>query len=192
MDTSKRLLREAQSQRDQINANTEMLPHRSQIFRNAYQYVVENELPGYFYRKWCKKYNMDPLRDRTRRRYLKYMVHVDKDDGNTRLHEFVDKDKTTILYACLTARKSPIFLGSYINWPNKSHATPLIVAIFKNHYEAAAVLLESGADPNHQISTSHPAPLHYAVRVGDLDMVNLLLNFHADPTLRYFDKRQNR
>ncbi len=70
-----------------------------------------------------------------------------------------------------------------INLPNSYHWFPLHCALIERlPLKAIAYLLEHGADPNQPGQSS--TPLHMAVTHGQLDVVDLLLRFKADPLLQ--------
>lgn len=60
--------------------------------------------------------------------------------------------------------------------------TPLHWAAVNGSVDAAAILLEAGADPNFQDARGR-SPLHWAARRNRLEVVNLLLQAGADPNL---------
>nr|XP_042896391.1 poly [ADP-ribose] polymerase tankyrase isoform X4 [Parasteatoda tepidariorum] len=69
----------------------------------------------------------------------------------------------------------------YIEDANAPKYSPLIMAIYKENYPVVKLLLTKGADvnfPDDQLRT----PLMHAVRLNDIKMVKLLLNFNYDPT----------
>jgi Ankyrin repeats (3 copies) len=69
-------------------------------------------------------------------------------------------------------------VGASVNWGKQ---TPLvIVAISKEQYAIAKLLLERGADPNAQDGVGHSV-LAYAATGDDIDLVRLLLSMGADP-----------
>ena len=69
--------------------------------------------------------------------------------------------------------------------PNKEAGegnTALLVAAEKECKEVAKVLLEGGADPNvAQVDNGRWTALHHAAYEGDIEMVQLLVDYGADP-----------
>lgn len=64
---------------------------------------------------------------------------------------------------------------------------PLAQAVNHNNAAVAAALIEAGADVNVQNDEGYTA-LYYAVQLQNLQMVELLLNAHADPNLQSHDR----
>lgn len=58
--------------------------------------------------------------------------------------------------------------------------TPLFFAVSLNALNAAIVLLERGADPNH-VAANGATPLHVAASMGHVSMARLLLDHGANP-----------
>jgi len=74
----------------------------------------------------------------------------------------------------------------------KSAALSGAIQSANSRNEKVKFLLGQGADPNTDVdasdaSTLSPPPLHTAVAVGDLELVNLLLEHGADPNLKAWD-----
>ena len=63
--------------------------------------------------------------------------------------------------------------------------TPVMIASAENHPDAVKLLLEAGANPNVQNQYGRTA-LHFAVNYGFEPIVNLLLEYKADPTIKTF------
>lgn len=81
------------------------------------------------------------------------------------------------------ARPAAVFNSTFIRFPDKitdeaSGRTVLIDAILANDSEKIAKLLEGGASPN-KATRDGKSPLHYAVRLGRFEAVNLLLDAGA-------------
>jgi ankyrin repeat protein len=72
-------------------------------------------------------------------------------------------------------------MGAYSNISVPQRDSPLYLAISNDHLDIAETLLENNA---HTFDGS----LHYAVTFGKKDAVILLLNYGADPLLRYQNK----
>ncbi|GBN06654.1 Ankyrin-1 [Araneus ventricosus] len=68
-----------------------------------------------------------------------------------------------------------------INARNEVFSTPLEIASRKGYCEIARLLLSNGADPN--FSDDFP-PLHFAVEMGDSEMVKILIKAGANSTLQ--------
>ncbi len=69
----------------------------------------------------------------------------------------------------------------------KVTAENLVLMLVRKHdfhdYEGAKWLLERGANPNHEREHGWPLPIHHAIsRDNDLTFIELLLDYHADPT----------
>ena len=80
--------------------------------------------------------------------------------------------------------------GADINARMKSGEIPLHRAALNNYTRIAQALLDGGADINCQDTDNRDTPLHVAARVGHADMVRLLIEHDADPTLKNrFSKR---
>lgn len=67
------------------------------------------------------------------------------------------------------------------------HDRPLAQAVNNNNVTLAAALIEAGARVNVQNDEGYTA-LYYAVQLKNLQMVELLLNAHADPNLQSHDR----
>jgi hypothetical protein len=65
-----------------------------------------------------------------------------------------------------------------VNAPDKNGSTPIFHAVWPNHVEVLRVLLESGADPNHQNTRLNTA-LHLACEQGHVECIRLLISFGA-------------
>lgn len=73
--------------------------------------------------------------------------------------------------------------GANVDDINKTGATALRGAIEKNHVDVIRALLDNGADVNLSDSTlSLSPPLMYAARIGNMEVVRLLISKGADPT----------
>ena len=59
--------------------------------------------------------------------------------------------------------------------------SPLMVAILRKNVHLGRLLLEHGEDVNQTFPDSLEAPIHQAVRNLDLAMIDLLVQFGADP-----------
>ena len=76
-----------------------------------------------------------------------------------------------------------IDLGADLSPPGEHQQHPLHLVLQAQNLPAARVLLAAGADPNATHFQQHP-PLYYAVSsVGSLEMVALLLDYGADPSV---------
>jgi ankyrin repeat protein len=105
------------------------------------------------------------------------------------------------------AAKTLVDGGADVNLPSPGdRATPLLVALINGHFDLAAMLLESGADPN-LVSDAGVSPLYATVNVQwapiaaypqprshlqqsrtYLDVMQLLLERGADPNARVYRK----
>jgi ankyrin repeat protein len=73
--------------------------------------------------------------------------------------------------------------GADVNrWDGERDSTPLLMALLRNQRAAAALLLAAGADPNVR-GAEGDVPLHLAVRQGDIDLVQQLLERGAAQSL---------
>ena len=100
--------------------------------------------------------------------------------------------KSSSLHAAVDDRNLPMvnLLLDYdgrlaLDWFDYVDRTPLMVAVEAGHLAIAARLVEAGADVNaHNEPEIGDTALHIAVANGTLEMVELLLNVGADPTLK--------
>ncbi|MGD0801488.1 MAG: ankyrin repeat domain-containing protein [Terracidiphilus sp.] len=76
-----------------------------------------------------------------------------------------------------------VLLISTLAWkPNpESMRTSLLAAVRADDAQTAIRLIQKGADANSRTSSNGWSALHYAVRNGDVEMVQALLNAGADP-----------
>ncbi|HEY3416578.1 MAG TPA: ankyrin repeat domain-containing protein [Armatimonadota bacterium] len=107
------------------------------------------------------------------------LVEASNQDGMTPLHfaAYLGDEKLV----CELVRR-----GARINVRDVYGRTPLYFATSQRHVAAVRALLHAGADPN--ISTletfeAREAPLHMAARLGDGEIITLLLAHGADPTM---------
>ena len=70
--------------------------------------------------------------------------------------------------------------GDDVNAESEDAITPLFLAITKKHYDMVKLLLDSGADVNHEIQKKDSTPLLYAIGQKQKDIVELLLDRGAD------------
>jgi ankyrin repeat protein len=83
-----------------------------------------------------------------------------------------------------TAVRDLIKRGSRLNFERKDE-TPLILAIRDKKTGIAKMLLEAGADPNFAESTYGGTPVRWAVQMGNIEIVEMLLNqYTADVNVR--------
>ena len=73
--------------------------------------------------------------------------------------------------------------GLSVNTSDKQGNTPLINAITSRHYDAIKYLLSKGADPN-QPDLARQTPLHHACNIGDINIINMLLDSYAYPMVK--------
>jgi ankyrin repeat protein len=101
--------------------------------------------------------------------------------GVTALHlaAFAGRDEVVAL---LLARGAPVDARS----TTRFHNTPLVLAALTSQTDAAARLLDRGADVEAAEEGGFRA-LHVAAETGDLRMIALLLDHHADPNARADD-----
>lgn len=74
--------------------------------------------------------------------------------------------------------------GAAVNSPSGIGHAPLHVATESGHEQTCRILLESGADCEQQFNTTRSTPLHCAACTGNLAVVEILLDFNADPLAR--------
>jgi ankyrin repeat protein len=72
---------------------------------------------------------------------------------------------------------------------NVSYGTPLIASVFKGHLDLVNELLNIGANPNDS-DINGSTSLHFAVMMGDLEIVKSLLKHDADMELLDNKKRK--
>lgn len=94
------------------------------------------------------------------------------EDGWTALHYAARRGDGDILALLVAA-------GAELEPRTGCALTPLHNAVIHHHRDAAERLLDLGADPN-AAGDVGVAPLHYAAREGDLDMLRCLVHFRAD------------
>ncbi len=80
--------------------------------------------------------------------------------------------------------------GIDVNAPSLGQ-TPLTAAVTEDAVEAAAWLLDHGADVDGRASDADATPLHEAVTEGNLEFVKLLLDRGADPNLSLGNPARN-
>ena len=79
--------------------------------------------------------------------------------------------------------------GDDVNAESEDAITPLFLAITKKHYDMVKLLLDSGADVNHEIQKKDSTPLLYAIGQKQKDIVELLLDRGADVNFVIKDNR---
>jgi hypothetical protein len=83
-----------------------------------------------------------------------------------------------------TAVRDLIKRGAGLNFERKDE-TPLILAIRDKKTDIAKLLLEAGADPNFAESMNGGTPLRWAVQMGNVEMVEMLINhYNVDVNFR--------
>lgn len=68
-----------------------------------------------------------------------------------------------------------------INYQGKDGVTALFLAVRSNKRDIVRLLLSSGANPNLAIEAKQTTPLHFASQKGYTDIVNMLLEYRAEP-----------
>jgi ankyrin repeat protein len=183
-----KLLKEANLQRRQrVEGWGGALPEKKEIFRKAFSDTLRDQEPV-MHALW-KKRQLERGASIENLSWKRFVMEVRTPDRrcNTKLHEFAAHNQVTFLLVCLHCTESPLYLGSLLNHMNADMETPLVVAIKKRHYDAAAIMLQYGADPCAQWSLSHPAPLHIAAKESTKDIVALLVRYGAHHRDSYFD-----
>lgn len=101
---------------------------------------------------------------------------------------------TPLLFAArnghIEAAKVLIAAGANIDEAAPNGASPLVMATHSGQSALAAVLLEQGADPN--AAGAGYAALHAAILRGDLDLLDRLLSYGADPNARLLQATSRR
>jgi ankyrin repeat protein len=106
---------------------------------------------------------------------------VHPSSGVTPLHLAAFAGRTDVV-SLLVARGAPVNART----TTRFHNTPLVMAALTSQVEAATVLLDHGADVELAEEGGFRA-LHIAAEAGDLRMLGLLLDRHADPNARADD-----
>ena len=82
----------------------------------------------------------------------------------------------------LLALAEPEELVEYVNARDKNGSTAIFHTVWPGHLEALRILLENGANPNHQNNRQNTA-LHLACEREHMDLILLLIQFGASITL---------
>jgi ankyrin repeat protein len=96
------------------------------------------------------------------------------DDLGQQLHAEAVREKPD-----LRAMKALIAAGANIEYRDKQNFTPLLAAVSKNNVDAAALLIDKGADK--YARAGEIAPMFYAIALNNFDMVRMLLDKGVDP-----------
>ena len=94
--------------------------------------------------------------------------------GDTPLHQAADNRQHKIANLLLLYNADP-------NIQQNDGETPLHLACFKGDEEMALILLKNNASVNIQNNIFGKSPLHYAVDYSYIPVINLLLQYHANP-----------
>jgi hypothetical protein len=106
------------------------------------------------------------------------------------LHEAIANGEVVHVKELLAKKQEMNKLSKYVNRFDKNGNTPL--QILTAHYQGkinasnkkiitiASCLLEAGANPNKNIIPNQDLPLFDAIRYGNIALIRLLLNYHAD------------
>ena len=76
----------------------------------------------------------------------------------------------------------------HVNTSGGEYGTPLVAALAGKHFQTARHLLRNGAHVDVRGGTLVFTPLHEAAWYGDLDMVQVLLDYNADANARSLNK----
>ncbi|TAL34531.1 MAG: ankyrin repeat domain-containing protein [Alphaproteobacteria bacterium] len=79
----------------------------------------------------------------------------------------------------LRRMKTLIAAGANIEYRGDQNYTPLLAAVGKQNVDAAALLIDNGADK--YVRAGEMAPMFYAIALYHLDMVKMLLDKGVDP-----------
>jgi len=112
------------------------------------------------------------------------------------LHANVDirdlENHTPLLLAAGTNQETPghvevikelIAKGADVNATDDGQYSSLHLAVLNSNFEIAHALLEAKCNVNH-INVDNFTPLHTACSLGNIKLIQLLLSFGADPTLK--------
>jgi antitoxin component YwqK of YwqJK toxin-antitoxin module len=110
------------------------------------------------------------------------------------LNMLFDHSVTPLHIACDTCTiemvKVLVGRGAKINIANGLGQSPLAVAVIKRRIDVVMFLLKHGADPNWVVSDYHSeTPIYRAIESNDTAMVNLLLEYKANPHIANYDGR---
>lgn len=100
-----------------------------------------------------------------------------------------DNDGWTVAMHAVKLNEPKIFrlLGQYkanFNIVNKDHMSALAMAVFDNKANAAVAMLDNNANPNLAMGTAKYNALMLAVKKGNLQMAQTLLQYKADPNAK--------
>lgn len=99
--------------------------------------------------------------------------------GRTALQAAACLNTPNLAMIQLLLKKGALVNASAARWLGRM---PLEAAAIQGHFQIVRVLLEAGADPNHQGSDDSPSwALKNAIRMGRLDIAYMLLEAGADP-----------
>uniref|UniRef100_A0AAY4E6X1 Euchromatic histone-lysine N-methyltransferase 2 n=1 Tax=Denticeps clupeoides TaxID=299321 RepID=A0AAY4E6X1_9TELE len=93
---------------------------------------------------------------------------ADSQSRRSALHAAAQKGLLEVCYLLVQA-------GAKVDAQDKTLRTPLLEAIVNNHIDVVKFLIQSGACVYHVVSEDGSTGLHHAAKLGNLDVVNLLL-----------------
>jgi ankyrin repeat protein len=145
--------------------------HVSSYLRTSMETLFDLDKP--YFASWLELYDIDtdPSNDST------FFVFI------TIL--FGDKHGTSPLYYAALCGFQDLVQNLIVKYPQHVNAsggcylTPLVAALAGKHFQTAELLRHSGADPNVQWLVGN-TPLHSAASLGDVEMVQELLDMGAD------------
>ncbi len=99
------------------------------------------------------------------------------------LHEAIDSGNSTLVRELIEAKADVDALGVSSLLVTNELFTPLAVAVLSDKTEIVRILLDAGAVVD-KVSWSNCTPLHLSACKLNLDIMELLLKFKADPNAR--------
>ena len=101
----------------------------------------------------------------------------------TALHIAIEHRQTEVIAALIGASSSARWISADLNLKDSLDRTPLSLALSKGMHDVAVALLRGGASVN-VINSTGLTLLHLAIKDGDSEGANFLLNNGADIDMR--------